>query len=49
MPETRGRTLEQMDHVFNDINSEEEEARRRAIESEIIAGLHATHGHKEGI
>ncbi|KAL9615251.1 MAG: hypothetical protein Q9167_000345 [Letrouitia subvulpina] len=32
-----GRTLEQMDHVFKDLNGEEEEARRRAIEVEIMA------------
>ncbi|KAL8681958.1 MAG: hypothetical protein Q9186_001966 [Xanthomendoza sp. 1 TL-2023] len=36
VPETRGRTLEQMDHLFKDISSEEEEARRRAIEADII-------------
>lgn len=36
MPETRGRTLEAMDHVFKDIISENEEARRKAIESELI-------------
>ncbi|KAL8889296.1 MAG: hypothetical protein Q9215_003420 [Flavoplaca cf. flavocitrina] len=40
VPETRGRTLEQMDHVFKDISSEEEEARRRAIEADIIASHH---------
>ncbi|KAI4129854.1 MAG: hypothetical protein LQ338_002037 [Usnochroma carphineum] len=42
VPETRGRTLEQMDHVFKDINSEEEEARRHAIEADIIANHHRT-------
>ena len=47
VPETRGRTLEQMDHVFKDINSEEEEARRHAIEAEIIADHHRTVG-REG-
>ena len=32
-----------MDHVFKDINSEQEEARRRAMESEIMAEFsHAT-------
>ncbi len=36
MPETRGRTLEAMDHVFKDIVSENEEARRKAIESELV-------------
>ena len=35
VPETRGRTLEQMDHVFKDTTSEEEEARRVQIELEI--------------
>ncbi|KAL9000709.1 MAG: hypothetical protein Q9169_000745 [Polycauliona sp. 2 TL-2023] len=40
VPETRGRTLEQMDHVFKDISSEEEEARRQAIEADIIASHH---------
>ncbi|KAL8853961.1 MAG: hypothetical protein Q9221_001269 [Calogaya cf. arnoldii] len=40
VPETRGRTLEQMDHVFKDISSEEEEARRHAIEADIIASHH---------
>ncbi len=40
VPETRGRTLEQMDHVFKDISSEEEEARRQTIEAEIIASHH---------
>ncbi|KAI9722624.1 MAG: hypothetical protein M1812_001555 [Candelaria pacifica] len=38
VPETNGRTLEQMDHVFKDISSEVEEARRRRIEGEIING-----------
>ena len=36
VPETRGRTLEAMDHVFNDTNSEEEEARRKAVEDQLI-------------
>ncbi|KAK0515260.1 hypothetical protein JMJ35_002639 [Cladonia borealis] len=36
VPETRGRTLEAMDHVFNDTNSEEEGARRKAIEDQLI-------------
>ncbi|RMZ13975.1 hypothetical protein D0864_00294 [Hortaea werneckii] len=35
VPETRGRTLEQMDHVFKDIGSEAEEERRDRIEREI--------------
>ena len=37
MPETRGKTLEAMDHVFKDIVSEEEDARRKAIESDLIS------------
>lgn len=36
VPETSGRTLEAMDHVFKDIISEQEEARRKTIEGEII-------------
>ena len=36
VPETRGRTLEAMDHVFKDIIGENEEARRKAIESDLI-------------
>ncbi|KAJ6113871.1 hypothetical protein N7523_007188 [Penicillium sp. IBT 18751x] len=35
VPETKGRTLEQMDHVFKDNSSEQEQARRRAIELEL--------------
>ncbi|KAJ5506207.1 Major facilitator superfamily domain general substrate transporter [Penicillium expansum] len=34
--ETKGRTLEQMDHVFKDNSSEEEKAKRRVIEAELI-------------
>lgn len=36
VPETRGRTLEQMDHVFKDIVSEQEESRRKAIETDLL-------------
>ncbi|KAJ5521591.1 hypothetical protein N7527_005706 [Penicillium freii] len=36
VPETKGRTLEQMDHVFKDTSSEEEKAKRRVIEAELI-------------
>ncbi|GMG01065.1 unnamed protein product [Aspergillus oryzae] len=36
VPETKGRTLEQMDHVFKDNSSEAEEARRHAIEVELL-------------
>lgn len=35
VPETTGRTLEQMDHVFRDSSNEEEESRRRAIETDL--------------
>ncbi len=36
VPETKGRTLEQMDHVFRDAGSSEaEEARRERIERQI--------------
>ena len=38
MPETNGRTLEQMDHVFKDLGSEEDESRRSAIEAAIFYG-----------
>jgi hypothetical protein len=31
VPETKGRTLEQMDHVFKDNSSEEEKAKRRVM------------------
>ena len=33
-----------MDHVFKDRVSEEDEARRRAIETEIVAGSNASSG-----
>ncbi|KKY20137.1 putative mfs monosaccharide [Diplodia seriata] len=36
VPETNGRSLEQMDHVFKDKSSEGEEARRVRIETEIM-------------
>jgi hypothetical protein len=38
VPETSGRTLEQMDHLFRDSTNEAEEARRHAIESELVRG-----------
>ncbi|KAI9835851.1 MAG: hypothetical protein M1819_001749 [Sarea resinae] len=44
VPETNGRTLEQMDHVFKDISSEEEELRRQRIEGEILAEKSAEAG-----
>lgn len=36
VPETNGRTLEQMDHVFKDVRGEEEMARRARIEQAIF-------------
>ncbi|KAF2144680.1 uncharacterized protein K452DRAFT_266697 [Aplosporella prunicola CBS 121167] len=39
VPETNGRSLEQMDHVFKDFSNEEEEARRLRIEAEIIRSV----------
>lgn len=38
VPETKGRTLEQMDHVFKDNSSEHERARRDAIEADLLGG-----------
>jgi hypothetical protein len=38
LPETSGRTLEQMGHFFRDSTSKAEEARRHAIESELLRG-----------
>ncbi|KAJ4290902.1 hypothetical protein N0V90_010098 [Kalmusia sp. IMI 367209] len=37
VPETAGKTLEQMDQVFKDVSSEAEEARKMRIEQEIMA------------
>ncbi|KAK0664720.1 Sugar transporter STL1 [Lasiodiplodia hormozganensis] len=39
VPETNGRSLEQMDHVFKDKSSEGEEARRIRIETEIMGRI----------
>ena len=36
VPETMGRTLEQMDHIFKDHSNEYERSHRRAIEAEIL-------------
>ncbi|KAF2738009.1 MFS sugar transporter-like protein [Polyplosphaeria fusca] len=38
VPETNGRSLEQMDAVFKDVSSEAEEARKARIEQEILEG-----------
>lgn len=37
VPETAGKTLEQMDSVFKDVSSLEEEQRRERIEREIAS------------
>lgn len=37
VPETMGRTLEQMDYVFKDNQSADELARRARIEAELVA------------
>lgn len=37
VPETNGRTLEQMDYVFKDNQSNEEKVRRARIEADMIA------------
>lgn len=42
VPETNGRTLEQMDHVFKDRSSAAEEARRLRIEAEIVGRVPAS-------
>ena len=44
VPETRGRNLEQMDHIFKDAPSEEETTRRRNIERDIISGAYEISG-----
>ncbi|KAJ5139164.1 General substrate transporter [Penicillium bovifimosum] len=46
VPETKGRTLEQMDHVFKDNSSEEERAMRQVIETELIRAQYET-AHRE--
>ena len=38
--QNRAGTLEAMDHVFKDTASEGEEARRQAIENDLIAQAH---------
>lgn len=39
VPETAGKTLEEMDHVFKDIRAEGEEERRERIENAIAARI----------
>ena len=38
MPETAGKTLEEMDEVFKDISSEAEEQKKSRIMAEIVQG-----------
>jgi hypothetical protein len=38
IPETAGKSLEQMDEVFKDVNSVEEEERKARIMGEIVEG-----------
>jgi hypothetical protein len=40
VPETNGRSLEQMDMLFKDTTGERDQARRDAIESEIVISEH---------
>lgn len=42
VPETAGRSLEDMDQVFKDVSSEAEEARKARIEQEILEGMRGT-------
>lgn len=44
VPETNGRTLEEMDHVFRDNTGEAEQARRSRIEASIVARIWASDG-----
>jgi hypothetical protein len=40
IPETKGRTLEQMDQLFGDNTSEIENERRKAIEADLLQQEH---------
>lgn len=42
VPETAGKTLEQMDEVFNDVSSEAEEQRKARIMRDIVEGKRDT-------
>lgn len=43
VPETKGKTLEEMDHVFGDLRSEGEEERRKRVEQVVAAKMGAVH------
>jgi hypothetical protein len=47
VPETNGRSLEQMDHVFKDFRSEDEMVRRFRIETAIVEGENGRVGQEE--
>ena len=50
VPETSGRTLEQMDMVFKDVSGEEETTRQAAIEGEILSSnREVTEGDEGGV
>lgn len=42
VPETAGKTLEQMDEVFNDVSSEAEEQQKARIMQDIVQGKRET-------
>jgi hypothetical protein len=43
VPETAGKTLEEMDEVFKDISSEAEEQKKTRIMAEIVEGNRRTY------
>jgi len=43
VPETAGKTLEEMDSVFRDISSEAEEQKKTRIMAEIVEGNRSTY------
>jgi hypothetical protein len=43
VPETAGKTLEEMDEVFKDISSEAEEQKKTRIMAEIVQGNRRTY------
>lgn len=49
VPETKGKTLEQMDEVFNDCSGEAEKAHRVRIENEMAASIWADHGRPKDV
>jgi hypothetical protein len=47
VPETAGKTLEEMDEVFKDISSEAEEQMKMSIMAEIVKGKRNSHAGTE--